>query len=431
MDYKGQFSLLLLVALLFFATNSTFAQAISGQVISTKGEAMEAVSVTINDDMNNASATFPDGSYRFWDLPNEEGNITVKPYKEEINHLNGVSTYDLVLITRHILGTQRFENSFQMVAADTDASGTITTFDVIKLRKLILRIDPDFTHSTPWRFVDADYIFPGASASSVPDFPEEREIDTETGSNNAINFIGVKMGDVNASARPNNFNTTDDRNQEILVFNCTTNFSNQQFTSTFSTDDFTNFSALQMTISFDPNQLAFRGIEALKLAGLTQDNLGLEHVAEGKISLSWFTTEAVTATKDAALFQLHFTPLAENSSDEISITSDLTPALIYDQNGVERSLVSQSAAAIANPAFLISPNPMTTTAMVQFSTPKATTATLNIYNLNGQLLKTYQTATHIGHNELSIHRNDFAATGVVVYQLITDNQTQSGRLFLK
>ena len=45
--------------------------------------------------------------------------------------IKGITTYDLVLITKHILGIQTFDSGYKIIAADADNSGTVTTLDVV------------------------------------------------------------------------------------------------------------------------------------------------------------------------------------------------------------------------------------------------------------------------------------------------------------
>ena len=76
----------------------------------------------------------------------------LRPIKN-INPSNGVSTFDLVLISKHILGTAPFTNCFQHIAADVNKNGQATTFDLVELRKIILGIYSSFPSNTSWRFI--------------------------------------------------------------------------------------------------------------------------------------------------------------------------------------------------------------------------------------------------------------------------------------
>ncbi len=120
--------------------------------------------------------------------------------EKDTNALNGVSTYDMVLITRHILGLEPFNAAWKWIAADVNRSNSVTTFDVIEVRKLILGIYNKFPSNTSWRFFTADCEFPAnpftgycpseASFVSMPlwNYPSP------------IQFKGLKIGDVNGSA---------------------------------------------------------------------------------------------------------------------------------------------------------------------------------------------------------------------------------------
>jgi hypothetical protein len=116
-------------------------------------------------------------------------------------YLNGVSTFDLLQISRHILGIQPFQNIYQMVAADVDRSGTVTAFDIVETRKLILGIYDTLPKVPSWQFVQ-----PAADTANITAFRLLRDTylvalynlkDTTLGN---FNFVGIKSGDVNRSA---------------------------------------------------------------------------------------------------------------------------------------------------------------------------------------------------------------------------------------
>jgi hypothetical protein len=59
-----------------------------------------------------------------------------------------------------------------MIAADANNSQTITTSDIIMLRRLILSIVDDLPNNTSWRFVPASYSFPVPTNPWFEQFPE-------------------------------------------------------------------------------------------------------------------------------------------------------------------------------------------------------------------------------------------------------------------
>ena len=53
--------------------------------------------------------------------------------------------FDLVLISKHILGNEaQFDSPYKYIAADINKSGSITAFDMVQLRQLILNITTEY-----------------------------------------------------------------------------------------------------------------------------------------------------------------------------------------------------------------------------------------------------------------------------------------------
>ena len=168
---------------------------ISGEVRSWKGDAVERVTMS---SANTNYETLSDGIYHL-QLP-MHNDYTITPDKD-MNPLNGVSTFDLVLMTKHILAIQPFTSPYQWIAADVNRSGTITAFDMVQLRRLILAIDDKFQQNTSWRFVENDHVFTKVNPFGAA-FPEVGTIANLSG-DMEMDFTAVKIGDVNGNARPN------------------------------------------------------------------------------------------------------------------------------------------------------------------------------------------------------------------------------------
>jgi hypothetical protein len=150
-------------------------------------------------------------------LPNQPQ--WVYPAKVD-NPLNGVTTYDLVLISKHILGIEPFDSPYKMTAADVNNSGSITTFDIVELRKLILGIyGPQLppTPPNPWpynsyKFVDKTILLP-----PFPLTPLSQTVQVTVPPLGAIAaFKGIKMGDVNNTALGASLLLMDERNTTTI-----------------------------------------------------------------------------------------------------------------------------------------------------------------------------------------------------------------------
>lgn len=164
---------------------------ISGQVVLPNAVAVCDVLVTLSDadgQILDQEVTPSDGVFSFVNLTDGE-DYTVS-FSKGGNHANGVSTFDLVWISRHILGVQTFDQQYDYWAADVNNSEVVTTLDMIQSRRLILAINTEFSNNTAWRFVEADAAFPDAGSFGVTNLNEDINFDV----------IGIKVGDVNESA---------------------------------------------------------------------------------------------------------------------------------------------------------------------------------------------------------------------------------------
>jgi len=176
---------------------------------SEEGESIENVSVNLTGGaMNVSQMTTSSGVAQFSNLP-MHGEYEVSGEKN-MNYLNGVSTYDVVLLTRHILGINKLDSPYKLIAGDVNGSGKISTGDVLALRRAILAITDDFgDNNTSWRFVDASYAFPDPSNPFAEAFPEKMNVADLDHDMNA-EFVSVKIGDINGSAKPNELLGSDD-----------------------------------------------------------------------------------------------------------------------------------------------------------------------------------------------------------------------------
>ena len=91
-----------------------------------------------------------------------------------------------------------------MIAADANKSGSITTFDIVELRKLILGIYQELPNNTSWRFVDKAFAFPNPNNPFQTTFPENISVASSCMTSHMDDdFVGVKVGDVNGTAVAN------------------------------------------------------------------------------------------------------------------------------------------------------------------------------------------------------------------------------------
>ncbi len=172
---------------------------VAGTVTTENDLPLNLTTVNINGSISNEDATDPMGHFSFeavWG-----GDYSVSCAKDAMP-LNGVSTFDMVLISKHILGIELLDSPYKIIAADVNQSNSITTYDLVLIRKLILQITDEFPQSQSWRFIDKNFVFPDPTNPFLTDFPEAINYNNLQSDVLDANFIGVKIGDVNLSANP-------------------------------------------------------------------------------------------------------------------------------------------------------------------------------------------------------------------------------------
>ena len=169
-----------------------------GSITTEEDESLLDVEVELSGHSYESTITYEDGIYNFLGLELFY-DYTITPSFNE-DHGNGVSTFDIVLLSKHILGTSPLDSPYKIIAGDVNNSGSISTFDMVLIRRLVLTIDTEFESNTSWRFVPADYVFPDPANPWFEPFPESIEIEDLNGDYLDLDFIAIKVGDVNGSA---------------------------------------------------------------------------------------------------------------------------------------------------------------------------------------------------------------------------------------
>jgi len=175
---------------------------ISGTLTTYSGTPMPGCKVSLTGSGTATTYSDAQGNYEFKNVVSGF-TYTITPSRDTIP-LNGVSTYDLVLVSKHILGLQPFDTPWKLLAADANRSGSITTFDIVETRKLILGIYTNLPAAAAWRFLPASTVFstptnPFDVGTVLKDFItiSNLQADFTTG-----HFKAVKVGDTDNSATP-------------------------------------------------------------------------------------------------------------------------------------------------------------------------------------------------------------------------------------
>ncbi len=410
---------------------------ISGIIETEIGDPVGLVSVSCTGSNESVFTTGNDGAYNFTVPLNS--NYVIIPEKD-INPLNGVTTFDLVLISSCILGSGNC-SPYQLIAADVNKSNSVTTFDLVILRRLILGIDLDFNVNTSWRFVDKAFVFPDPTNPFQTIFPEAIYLNNLSEAQSGLDFIGIKIGDLNHSANPNMLLGTEDRN---MVGTLTFQLDNQKIITgetyeiAFKAKDFDAILGYQFTLSFDPNVLEFESISKCGLASVSESNFGLHRLSEGVITTSWNGADAVALKDGETVFALNFT--AKKSAalmETISVGSQYTPAEAYNADaevlGVALLFNNDGRETITDADFELMqnvPNPFGQETAIAFFLPIATTASLSIFDASGKVVKVIENNYAKGYHEVVLNASELNGSGILYYQLETASHTTTKRMLI-
>ena len=403
---------------------------ISGLITNEEGHGVEKVDVDLNSQNGGFGLSFhtgSDGSFTFTGVPMAQ-QYDLRGTRTD-NPLNGVTTYDIALIQRHILGTQYLDNPYKLIAADVNNDGQINVVDIAQLRRLILGTYDEFPNNDSWKVIVDEDLTMGVT---VPDHRTVMDLGMVNRDLFDNNFIGVKIGDVNASHNASGVLSSTERSLAEaleLRINDEQLRAGEQVVIAVNAANAEGLFGYQGTINFDQNSLEFVGFESGAIE-LSDANFGFHLLSEGMITTSWSDTEALT--EGAELFSLVFEVKSDGQlSEKLDFSSNQTVAEAYNDRGVMGvEMVFEGSAMEVNNFSLYqnTPNPFTAETRIGFVLPEATEATLTIYDVTGKVVHVIEGDYNQGYNEEGVSRDQLGSAGVYYYQLETGDHTATKKM---
>lgn len=402
--------------------------AIEGSVYTEDDEPVSNVYLNMNTTMPQDPMTEDDGHYMIDEL-DMGGAYEVTPHRND-DFTNGVSTLDIILITKHILGISTLDSPYKMIAADINKSGSISTFDIILLRKLILGINSDFGSNTSWRFIDANFEFPNPTNPWETNFPESLDVNYLDDHLSNQDFIAVKIGDVNGNARVNLSAPTGRQSLKTYFVNVPAQDlkAGQEYRIDFTAGQAEGLKGLQFALEFDRSAIELLDIE---YAAAEVGNFNSDEKDNGLIRFSYDYAANGTLEPETKLFSLVF--LAGRSgviSDMLSLNSRgtaneayLFSEDLYDEFEVmEVALNFTQVEAQYKDGFVLYqniPNPFEDRTSIPFELPEDSQAVLTVFDASGREWKRIEDWYAAGYNKIELDLSDIPVTGIMYYKLET------------
>jgi len=379
------------------------------------------------------------------------GIYVITPTKNDNPH-NGVTTYDLVLISKHILNIEPFSTPYKIIAADANRSGSITSFDITEIRKLILGITDTIANNTSWRFVQESFVFPNPNNPFQTSFPVK---DTAFAlPDTLVDFIGIKIGDVNntvvtecsspgpGSPDPDNCHAFERPAGSYPLREPRRNFlkAGDLYTLPVRAAGEAPLVALQSAFRFDPALLELIGPSLGDAPSLSLDNFNLAQANEGIIRISWFAQpdalEEEALMPGQSLFNLTFRvkqDLPENTQI-LGIDENLMPNLGWTEDATAYTLQTTASSQrdeTGQPDMPVwvrcRPNPSPGEVVFDIvALPQPRRAQLTVFDAFGQQVWWRDLGKETGPLQVNVPEASSWPNGVYHWELRFDKQKSTG-----
>jgi hypothetical protein len=290
---------------------------------------VRGVTLNMTESASRSAVSGADGSYTM-DAP-DTGVVTLTPsYGTDVPIANGVTTADITLIRRHVLGLTPLDSPYKVLAGDVNGSDSVTTADITLIRRLILGTATNFSGGL-WRFVPSDEAFTN-TAKPWTATRMRRYAALAAGTTSGQDFKAIKLGDVNGSWKAPTATVGSiikSKAKGKLTLGKVTAASGDVVGVPVMAEGFAAVTSMQFTMRWDTNQLQFVSVDRFKLLGLATGNFSLVQVAAGILTFSWDppTGLGVELTGLSELFQMQMRVLAVGGATaEVSWSESPTPS---------------------------------------------------------------------------------------------------------
>ncbi|HZV70552.1 MAG TPA: hypothetical protein VFG10_13450 [Saprospiraceae bacterium] len=400
---------------------------IDGFVATKKEQAISNVNIYLSDDplflQKDIRSTNETGYYIFDPLVPGK-SYYLNGYKND-DVRNGVSTLDLIGLQKHLLGIEPFITLDQYIAADINRSGSISVLDLIELRKLILGKYTEFPNNTSWRFGPLPQDFSGTDLTVFQEIKTIEFLDNEP---QEVNFLGIKIGDLNGDAKVNAADPkiTARNNFSIpLLIDDQPLVEGQPINVPVFLGTEINMEGLQLAL--DINNFELKSLHPGVLP-VTEGNFFVSD--KGLLRMSWNDSKPVSVLHGNILFTLVLVPKFSGSlKQNLLLTDDYLFPECYSSDDInpitlELEVVDKPGSLAVSTLFHIEPNPFLSTFNLRFNLDHNDTVVFRFYDVTGRRCHVIEKMYATGENIEPIDFDILPATAGIIYcQMICNGNT--------
>jgi len=358
----------------------------------------------------------------------------------------GVSIYDIVMISRHLNEILPFSTIYQYAAADADGNNEIgfegrgIPPDILSLSQLILGIKDTLAGQTCWRYFDEN------SSGSLPmdppsdEFIRPNEFRLESPSNTDLNFIAVKVGDLNNSHN----NDLELRPAGMLPLRTEMRSrpaAGEYLSIPIRYEGAVALTALQMGLRFDADSWEYAGISKGDAAQVSEASFNLLELGNGEMKFIWYGTfpdDYVRPGQTLFFLTLRAKKAIRDASRPIRVDDALLRSIAYTPEGIMYNLGMEAATGLrdaednAVPSNLevnCAPNPASGAVSLQIkSSQDARYAMVWAYSAFGTRLLRREIPLTGNSTVFQIPDSDQWPAGVYIWKVKVGDEKTEGRL---
>lgn len=393
------------------------------------GSALQYLPGVVVEVSETGLSTATNGNGRFTFVVAGGGAYTVRAHKNDDTRA-GLSTLDVLLIQLHILQQRIITDPYERIAADVNADGTVDLIDLLQLQSVLIGTVDLFPENTSWRFVPATWDGTG----NPPDGVHFGEL---TDCINDANLVGIKVGDLNGSITPPPASTLATVTPREATFGeIGLPIEDRSFGAGMTIEvaiplpGAETHAAAQFSLGWSTDRLRYLGRDG--------EDFGPHEINDREASAGRLLVSSLATSLVKKQLLLRFEALdAGQLSDFLHLATDgplRHEAYAREPGRIDRLRIDwlPATAGEVNPlvGLLVSdgrafPNPTTDLSYLRVVVPRATTATLDILDPTGRVLRTESLALAAGRNQPELNLRSLRP-GLYGYRLTAGGHQWSG-----
>lgn len=399
---------------------------VGGLIATEENITISETNLSISDGIESKiTKTDVKGKYLFADILGNE-DYSLAAHKND-NCLEGVSTLDLVLIQRHILGQGPLTSPYKLLAADINGSESITASDLVQLRKLILGVDSDIADQDCWLFIDKAFTF---DDPQYPwNYPVNQEIEKMDIDMMSSDFVAVKIGDVNGSVSNINNKTSENRSTKMIQLTTADKVfeEGEEVLIPVKINSDVDLLAMQINFAYDTDMLVFNEVMSDVISIQPSYYSNKKDGRIGNVSLAYSNNAPTKIVGGEHIITLRFTAIeSDKLSSVLTENSSQLQAVIYDQseeiNYIQFDFDVESLLPIevSNP----SPNPFINSTQIGVKVAYEMPLEIKIFDQSGIVIYKDYSSYSPGLHYVKITENMLNAQSGVFFVHVSGAETQ-------